>query len=207
MPIRISCFLIHPCVFESEILFFTLILAEKLGLLILGDAIYTTRNAAIASPFTFFSSCRFLVGHCRVWVKGFQGPKQLCLKGHATWTKHQWGVLERQARWESSGEAGRKVGCTHVVVWTWLLEWVSHADPPACHTGVCCRRCQARGVFASDMFGFQLSSVSLSPTSCPLFLSSPLLAHPFLYSTLSILNYFSFVISPFPLFLLLFPLH
>lgn len=43
---------IHPCVLESEILFFTLMLAEKLGLLILGDAIYITRSAAIASPFT-----------------------------------------------------------------------------------------------------------------------------------------------------------
>lgn len=70
-----SVIFIHPCVFESEILFFTLILAEKLGLLILGDAIYITRNAVIASPFTFF----FLL-QIRSWslqglsYKGFQGP-------------------------------------------------------------------------------------------------------------------------------------
>lgn len=43
------------CVFESEILFFKLLFAEKkFGWLIFGNVIYITRNAVVLSPFSVF---------------------------------------------------------------------------------------------------------------------------------------------------------
>lgn len=202
-----SVIFIHPCVFESEILFFTLILAEKLGFLILGDAIYITRNAAIASPFTFFfSSYRVGVSHCRAWViKGFTAHSNCLRRGtlHGPnssgecWTDKQGGRA-----------AGRHGGRWAAPMWlcgagcwsgfhmqTHLPATPVFAVIDAKHTGSLLPTCLA--------FSFPLY---LSPLLLALLISSPLLTHPFLHSTLSFLNRFLCNFS-IPLFLLLLPLH
>lgn len=206
MQVRVSHFYTSVCIWIRNIILHTN-LGWEVGLPhFRGCHLHHQKCSHSFSFHFFFSSYRFGVSHCRAWViKGFTAHSNCLRRGtlHGPnssgecWTDKQGGRA-----------AGRHGGRWAAPMWlcgagcwsgfhmqTHLPATPVFAVIDAKHTGSLLLTCLA--------FSFPLY---LSPLLLALLISSPLLTHPFLHSTLSFLNRFLCNFS-IPLFLLLLPLH